>query len=423
MAARKRASTESSAQPKPNETAARTKPQEPTLAEPPIAPPKSGLILKLVLFFSVPYFYLLFYHYKIEQELRKSILINAGLSLAGFFVTVKMIPVASRYVLRRNLFGYDINKKGTPQGTVKVPESLGIVVGIVFLVLGILFQYFNFTADSNWLVEYNAALASICFMVLLGFVDDVLDVPWRVKLVLPSVAALPLLMAYAGHTTIVIPKPLVPYTGLEVLDLGWIYKLYMGLLAVFCTNSINIHAGLNGLEVGQTVVIAAAVLIHNIMQIGASADSEYKMAHAFSIYLIQPLLATSLGLLSYNWYPSSAFVGDTYTYFAGMTMAVAGILGHFSETLLIFFAPQVLNFLLSVPQLAGIVPCPRHRLPRFDPETGLLTGTKDGTVVNLFLRRFGRMTEKSLCVSLLVFQAMACCFCFLLRYFLAGWYK
>ena len=35
----------------------------------------------------------------------------------------------------------------------------------------------------------------------------------------------------------------------------------MGLLAVFCTNSINIHAGLNGLEVGQTVVIAAAVSI------------------------------------------------------------------------------------------------------------------------------------------------------------------
>jgi UDP-N-acetylmuramyl pentapeptide phosphotransferase/UDP-N-acetylglucosamine-1-phosphate transferase len=42
-------------------------------------------------------------------------------------------------------------------------------------------------------------------------------------------------------------------------DAGWIYKLYMGLLAVFCTNSINIHAGLNGLEVGQTVVITYAV--------------------------------------------------------------------------------------------------------------------------------------------------------------------
>ncbi|XP_031102122.1 UDP-N-acetylglucosamine--dolichyl-phosphate N-acetylglucosaminephosphotransferase-like isoform X1 [Ipomoea triloba] len=430
MGARKRASKEpagvaakpESGDPKPVPT------PDDASSEPKIAPSKAPLMLKCTAIFSIPYFYLIYYHYRIESELRRSIIINAIISLLGYFVTLAMIPVASKYVLRRNLFGYDINKRGTPQGTIKVPESLGIVVGTVFLVVAILFQYFNFTADSNWLVEYNAALASICFMMMLGFVDDVLDVPWRVKLVLPSIAALPLLMAYAGHTTIVIPKPLVQYVGLEILDLvlmctGWIYKLYMWLLAIFCTNSINIHAGINGLEVGQTVVIAAAILIHNIMQIGASTDPEYKQAHAFSLYLAQPLLGTSLALLSYNWYPSSVFVGDTFTYFAGMTMAVAGILGHFSETLLIFFTPQVLNFLLSVPQLAGIIPCPRHRLPKFDPQTGLLTGTNDGTLVNFFLRQLGRMSEQSLCVVLLLFQAFCCCFCFLLRWLLTGWYK
>ncbi|KAK6945224.1 Glycosyl transferase, family 4 [Dillenia turbinata] len=340
-----------------------------------LAPPKSSQIFAIFAIFAIPYSSLFFVHYKIEEELKRLILINALLSLAGFFVTLFMIPVASRFVLRRNLFGYDINKKGTAQGSIKVPESLGIVVGIVFLVLAILFQHFNFTADSNWLVEYNAALASICFMILLGFVDDVLDIPWRVKLLLPSFTALPLLMAYAGHTTIVIPKPLIRYVGLEVLDLGWIYKLYMGMLAVFCTNSINIHAGINGLEVGQTIVIACAILIHNVMQIGASTDPEYKQAHAFSIYLVQPLLATSLALLSYN-----------------------------CETLLIFFAPQGLNFLLSLPQLSGYVHCPRHRLPRFDPQTRLLTGTNDGTLVNLSLRLLGRMSEKSLCIFLLAFQ-------------------
>ncbi|XP_050944182.1 uncharacterized protein LOC103491155 isoform X1 [Cucumis melo] len=413
MAARKRASAPQSVkEPSPKEIDKTHQIKSPVTDDPPIAPPKSGFIFKLILFFSIPYLYLIFYHYKIDLELRRSIIINAGLSLVGFFVTLRMIPVASRYVIRRNLFGYDINKRGTPQGAVKVPESLGIVVGISFLVLAIVFQYFNFTSDSNWLVEYNAALASICFMTLLGFVDDVLDVPWRVKLLLPSFAALPLLMAYAGHTTIIIPKPLIPYLGMDVLDLGWIYKLYMGLLAVFCTNSINIHAGLNGLEVGQTVVIAFAILVHNVMQIGASTDPEYKQAHAFSIYLVQPLLATSLGLLAYNWYPSSVFVGDTYTYFAGMTMAVVGILGHFSETLLIFFFPQVLNFLLSLPQLFGFIACPRHRLPRFDPQTGLLTGTNDGTLVNFFLRIFGRKTEKSLCTYLLVFQVIFLLFCF-----------
>ena len=35
------------------------------------------------------------------------------------------------------------------------------------------------------------------------------------------------------------------------------------------------------------------------------------------------------------------FVGDTYCYFAGMSFAVVGVLGHFSKTLLLFFIPQV----------------------------------------------------------------------------------
>ena len=30
----------------------------------------------------------------------------------------------------------------------------------------------------DWQVDYNAALATICFMLFLGFADDVLDIPW-----------------------------------------------------------------------------------------------------------------------------------------------------------------------------------------------------------------------------------------------------
>src|SRR5271163_5108022 len=63
-------------------------------------------------------------------------------------------------------------------------------------------------------------------------------------------------------------------------------------------------------------------------------------------------------------YPSRVFVGDTYTYFAGMTFAVVGILGHFSKTVLLFFIPQLFNSAYSVPQVFGLIPCPRHRLPR-----------------------------------------------------------
>ena len=62
-----------------------------------------------------------------------------------------------------------------------------------------------------------------------GFADDVLDVPWRVKLLLPSIASLPLLIAYSGGTAIGVPKPLrallpalPPY-----LEIGPLYQLYM----------------------------------------------------------------------------------------------------------------------------------------------------------------------------------------------------
>jgi UDP-N-acetylglucosamine--dolichyl-phosphate N-acetylglucosaminephosphotransferase len=60
----------------------------------------------------------------------------------------------------------------------------------------------------------------------------------------------------AGPTKVVIPKPLIPLLGDDFLDLGLFYYVYMALIAVFCTNSINIYAGINGLETSQSVIIA-----------------------------------------------------------------------------------------------------------------------------------------------------------------------
>jgi UDP-N-acetylglucosamine--dolichyl-phosphate N-acetylglucosaminephosphotransferase len=47
----------------------------------------------------------------------------------------------------------------------------------------------------------------------------------------------------------------------------------------------------------------------------------------------------TLGLIKHNKFPSKVFVGDTFCYFAGMTFAMVGILGHFSKTMLLFFLP------------------------------------------------------------------------------------
>ena len=205
------------------------------------------------------------------------------------------------------------------------------------------------------LLDLNSALLSICFMLFLGFTDDVLEWPWRYKLFLPSVASLPLLCCYEGSTSVVVPIPLrtliihagnlTPlgkflrhlvvvdrYADGSIVDLGRFYLVYMGLLAVFCTNAINIYAGINGLEAGQSYVIGCAVLFHNLVEIRSNSLSREN--HVFSAMIMLLFLGVTLALLRHNWYPASVFVGDTYCFFAGMTFAVVGILGHFSKFLL-----------------------------------------------------------------------------------------
>jgi UDP-N-acetylglucosamine--dolichyl-phosphate N-acetylglucosaminephosphotransferase len=202
---------------------------------------------------------------------------------------------------------------------------------------------------------------------------------------------------------------------------GPLYYLYMSMLSTFCTNSINILAGINGSEVSQALIIAISVIINDLLYLPWPVDfriplhllgnqSEVKELrvgdvwsagmsygsrllverHLFSLYFMLPLVGVCLGFLYHNRsayfcfvlfttcvylyvtlpfsnrYPATAFPGDTLCYVTGMAFAVVGIQAHFSKTLLLFFLPQIFNFVLSCPQLFGLVPCPRHRVPRYD---------------------------------------------------------
>lgn len=125
------------------------------------------------------------------------------------------------------------------------------------------------------LVEYNAGLLATCMAVLLGFIDDVVDLAWRYKLIVPTIASFPLLVAYNGLTSVVVPRPMRWMLG-PVVDLGILYQIYMGMLAVFCTNSINIYAGINGIEVGQSFIIGCFIFLHNIIVSFRSLNSNRK---------------------------------------------------------------------------------------------------------------------------------------------------
>lgn len=140
-----------------------------------------------------------------------------------------------------------------------------------------------------------------------------------------------------------------------------------------------------------------------------------------------------------------------------MTFAVVGILGHFSKTTLLFFIPQVFNFLYSSPQLFHLIPCPRHRLPKFNSKTDRLEisttvfrysdlnllgkfvvrifrlfrliqwNVKDGlivtnnfTLINLVLLYLGPLHEAKLTSILIGIQVFCTIVAFIIRYPLAS---
>lgn len=226
--------------------------------------------------------------------------------------------------------------------------------------------------------KLTAYLGAICTVLLadkLGNFDDVFDIKWRHKFPLPALMSIPILVVYFltfGVTTVVVPKPLQEFGAPETFDIGWLYYAYMALLSIFSSNCINILAGVNGIEVGQSVVVAVLLLLNDWLYVFYIDNHPATEAHLFSIYLLLPFLGVSLALLWHNWFPAEVFVGDTYCYFAGMVFAVVSILGHFSKTLLLLLIPQILNFVYSAPQIFKLLPCPRHRLPKFNAKTGLM---------------------------------------------------
>jgi len=413
-------------------------------------------------------------------EMRSTLSANAMLSIVGFYLATRIIqsPVLQGMFIKAGLKGIDLNKATTkrnkdgslvrlPSGGVEgipIPESQGVITSAVYIIVLSLFipyAFYGYSAGGEFpyirLCEYLAALSSVGLAAFMGFADDVLDLRWKHKIPLPFFANLPLLLVYrasGGLTGVEVPTQLRPLLG-NYMELGILFYVFLLLLTIFSTHAINIYAGVNGLEVGQSVVISASIVILNLVQL----NGEFRSCQMQSLQLMLPFLAVSVALMRLNWWPSKVFVGDTYAYFAGGALATASIVGHFSKTMVLLLIPQFLNFLYGMPQLFRLIECPRHRMPAFDSATGFvknsycevvpaklssagklvfwvfktfrLVDLKESsepgswkmsnlTLINFFLFKFGPMREDKLCFGLLMLQVLCAAFAFMIRFGAAG---
>ena len=112
----------------------------------------------------------------------------------------------------------------------------------------------------------------------------------------------------------------------------------MSLLSTFTTNSINILAGVNGIEVSQSLIIALSVVANDLLYLplprivlpyvgelwehqgmcllGVVGGEEMVRRHLLSLYFMGPLVGVCAGLLYHNW-------SVRHSHFAAVTSSAA----------------------------------------------------------------------------------------------------
>ncbi len=227
-------------------------------------------------------------------------------------IVLLMTPALIRKMTAGGMVGLDVNKLartevaelGGISALFAFSISLSVVVGLQKIVGNV--------AEPPFL----AAISVFFMAAMIGLIDDISDLPQRLKAVSVAFAALPLMLVHLGAPAIAFPLGVQwEFSGQWHL-VYWLILVPVGVTGV--ANAMNMSAGYNGLETGQIAVASGALLA--VGQIRGAAD--------VSLLVLGATLGCALGLYYFNRFPASVFVGDIGTLGLGAALAAGIILAH-----------------------------------------------------------------------------------------------
>ncbi len=217
-------------------------------------------------------------------------------------VALLAVPLVRRFALWQQVLDQPSARK---VHRVATPLLGGAAVYLAFAVT--VLANFHFS-----LALKGVALGALT-VVAVGVLDDVLDLPARVKLA-GQVAAGSLAM---GHGVVLALAPdWLPGAALLNLALTLLWFLTV-------TNALQFLDGMDGLAAGLGV-IAGVFFSITALQTG----------QRYLMYLSAALVGACLGFLPYNFRPGGAriFLGDSGASFIGFTLAGLAVMGEWAET-------------------------------------------------------------------------------------------
>ncbi|MFQ6010137.1 MAG: hypothetical protein ACE5J7_03410 [Candidatus Aenigmatarchaeota archaeon] len=216
-------------------------------------------------------------------EYLKAVQIIFSLAIALFFLTYLIIPKVAKVLKARIKYGIDVHKPQRP----KVAECGGIV--ILFSIS--IFLLFAYMMLGDIRIVYVMLVAMM--FSLYGLVDDIVRLGKYQKLIVSFAIAAVGTFLYGA-------------TGL--------FFILSILFLIAASNIFNIFAGLNGLEIGFSTIIAFFF-----------AAASFLLSQAAPFFMSVGMFLVLLAFLLHNKYPARIFPGDVGTlliggFFASMTL-------------------------------------------------------------------------------------------------------
>ncbi len=230
-------------------------------------------------------------------------------------------------------------------------------MGIYFAFMVAILSVISFTdVPPDVFYETVGLLVSGSIIFFGGLVDDYVNLPAKVKLLIQIVAACVLVIAFDVRIDF-ITDPFGDYIYLEFLAIPATIFWLVGL-----TNTVNLIDGLDGLAAGVSTIASITIFLVALQQ-----------GNLVVSVLTAGLAGAAFGFLYYNFNPAKIFMGDSGSQFLGFMLAGISVVGAVKSAATIALIVPILALGLPILDTTfAIVRRYRGGVPIFKPDKGHL---------------------------------------------------
>lgn len=250
--------------------------------------------------------------------------IKIGLSaLISFLIALATTPIVKMFA--EQVGAIDVPTEARRVHDHPIPRMGGLAIFFGFIIGVILF------ADIT--NQVKGILIGSIIIVVMGAIDDIMNLPPLVKLAVQIVAAA--VAIYYGIVIHVVTNPAF-LQNYAMFNTGKLAIPLTILWIVGCTNAVNLIDGLDGLACGVSVISSLTMLAVALM-----------VAEGNVAIILSALVGGCLGFLPYNLNPAKLFMGDTGSQLLGYVLATVSVMGMFKYYAIVTFVVPVLA--LAIP--------------------------------------------------------------------------